>query len=254
MDLASPQNPHAAPHPPAHPEVGTANSDAASVSGAADAPHSAAQQSKAVHQQATADHGNLQEEAEMHISRDSSMNASSSPPASQAASAWQQTSVQHSNAQEHQPQGSELQMPQYPESLLPQSKQASAQDTASSNLNALEARTQPGIEATAAAAAAKASSSPLLAANERIGSLSSASTSMKKIHRHDSAEALAADGARQAGGFGIPSDCSGCFTACVETCATSGLGLDALNAALLELANAPSLASGQLASHLMQAV
>lgn len=44
----------------------------------------------------------------------------------------------------------------------------------------------------------------------------------------------------------LPSSCVGCFSACVETCATTGLGLDALNTALLDLAQAPSLASGGL--------
>jgi len=43
---------------------------------------------------------------------------------------------------------------------------------------------------------------------------------------------------------GIPSSCADAFAACVETCATTGLGLDALSAALLQLSDAPSLAAG----------
>lgn len=43
---------------------------------------------------------------------------------------------------------------------------------------------------------------------------------------------------------GIPSNCADAFAACVETCATTGLGLDALSAALLQLSDAPSLAAG----------
>ena len=46
--------------------------------------------------------------------------------------------------------------------------------------------------------------------------------------------------------YSLPSSCADSFAACVETCATSGLGLDALSAVLLELSNAPSLAAGQL--------
>ena len=45
----------------------------------------------------------------------------------------------------------------------------------------------------------------------------------------------------------LPSSCAGSFAACVETCATSGLGLDALSAALLQLSDAPSLAAGSTA-------
>ena len=51
-------------------------------------------------------------------------------------------------------------------------------------------------------------------------------------------------GSRGQDALGLPSSCAGCFSAWVETCATTGLGLDALSTALLELANAPSLASG----------
>lgn len=43
---------------------------------------------------------------------------------------------------------------------------------------------------------------------------------------------------------GIPSSCTDAFAASVETCATTGLGLDALSAALLQLSDAPSLAAG----------
>jgi len=42
----------------------------------------------------------------------------------------------------------------------------------------------------------------------------------------------------------IPSSCADAFAACVKTCATTGLGLDALSAALLQLSDAPSLAAG----------
>ena len=45
---------------------------------------------------------------------------------------------------------------------------------------------------------------------------------------------------------GIPNSCADAFAACVETCATTGLGLDALSAALLQLSDAPSLAAGSL--------
>lgn len=45
---------------------------------------------------------------------------------------------------------------------------------------------------------------------------------------------------------GIPSNCADAFAACVETCATTGLGLKALSAALLQLSDAPSLAAGSL--------
>ena len=51
---------------------------------------------------------------------------------------------------------------------------------------------------------------------------------------------------RSQAAVGLPSSCAGCFSAYVETCATTGLGLDALETALLELANTPSLASGAL--------
>ena len=257
VDLTSPQTPHATPNAPQQTEDSTANRDAASGSDAGDASLSAAQQSKAAHQQASTGHGNLQEEEDAHaISRDNSVGPASSLSASQAASLRQQGSVQHSSAQEQQPQGSESQMRQYSESLRPKREQASPQGTASSSLNTLAARTQPDIEATATAAAAAAvtaSGTPLLTANERSGSLTSASTSIDEMHCHDQEAALAADGARQAVPLGIPTDCSGCFAASVQTCATSGLGLDVLSAALLQLANAPSLASGQPASCLAQA-
>lgn len=46
--------------------------------------------------------------------------------------------------------------------------------------------------------------------------------------------------------YSLPSSCADSFAACVETCATSGLGLDALSAVLLELSNAPNLAAGWL--------
>ena len=42
----------------------------------------------------------------------------------------------------------------------------------------------------------------------------------------------------------IPGSCADAFAAFVKTCATTGLGLDALSAALLQLSDAPSLAAG----------
>ena len=48
--------------------------------------------------------------------------------------------------------------------------------------------------------------------------------------------------------YGLPARCVEAFAACVETCATSGLGLDALSAALLKLSDAPNLAAGKLPS------
>lgn len=47
-----------------------------------------------------------------------------------------------------------------------------------------------------------------------------------------------------AAAYNVPESCQQSFAACVETCAVPGQGLDALSAALLQLADAPSLAAG----------
>ena len=60
----------------------------------------------------------------------------------------------------------------------------------------------------------------------------------------DEAPADVPGGGRRPVAAEMPTTCAACFSASVETCATTGLGLDALSSALLELANAPSLASG----------
>ena len=124
----------------------------------------------------------------------------------------------------------------------PQSVPGSAGSTSNSALNAFYAAAETSIQATAAAAAASSTVSSLVEAAHD-SSDTSLSASSDAMHSDEEQAGLFV-GSRSQAALGLPSSCASRFSACVETCATTGLGLDALSTALLELANAPSLASG----------
>ena len=139
--------------------------------------------------------------------------------------------------------------PQAQQQAYTASSTAGSADTSPDTLNAeASALTLPkqrpsGLVATAAAPAASAAdragqvvspSSPDPPAACGSASGSSSSSQFGSARQHDAV-------------YGLPSSCAGSFAACVETCATSGLGLDALSAALLRLSDAPSLAAGSTA-------
>ena len=171
----------------------------------------------------------------------SSSSSSSSPDGSQPAPPLQPGSTRQSDAHAHGQRCLDL------DSQAQQSGPGSAKNTSNSALNASFVTAETGIQATAAAAAAAAAaastpSSSVEPVHDSNGTPLSASCDA--MHSSEEQAGLSV-GDRDQAPVGLPSSCATCFAACVETCATTGLGLDALSTALLELTNAPSLASGK---------
>ena len=123
----------------------------------------------------------------------------------------------------------------------PQSVPGPAKSASNSASNASCITAEAGIPATAATATAAASTviSSVEATHE--SNKTSLSASSEAMHSDEEQAGLLV-GSRGQDALGLPSSCAGCFSAWVETCAMTGLGLDALSTALLELADGHSLA------------
>ena len=126
--------------------------------------------------------------------------------------------------------------------------------TTTSWLNASNADSRPGSDAVqsrpdkpaglGSLAATPTAANVTVAATQRASQASSQSTSDLSETVLTSSSNQSASGDEVSAVHGIPSSCADAFAACVETCATTGLGLQALSAALLQLSDAPNLAAG----------
>ena len=123
----------------------------------------------------------------------------------------------------------------------PQSVPGPAKSASNSASNASCITAEAGIPATAAAATAAASTVLSLVEATHESNKTSLSASSEAMHSDEEQAGLLV-GSRGQDALGLPSSCAGCFSAWVETCAMTGLGLDALSTALLELADGHSLA------------
>ena len=238
MDLATPRTPHASSPLLQHSAVSSLTPQTPNID---------IEESNTVQHQAVPDESNEDAAKAGSTATDSSFSSSSSSTSSasstssldgsQLALPLQRASSGQSGANTHG------QIPPSMDSHEPHHGLASTPDTAASALNASSTIAQTGIQATAAAAASIVSS---CVQTTRDYSNTASLPSSDDVISHDQQAGLSVSDRGQAAALGMPSGCVGCFLACVETCATTGLGLDALNAALLELTNAPSLASGSL--------
>ena len=132
----------------------------------------------------------------------------------------------------------------------PQNTPGSAKSTTKSASDSSFVTAETDLQAIPTAAAVAAATQATSAVSSSVKAArdsndTSLSASSDAMHSEEELAGLSV-GSRGRAAAGLPSSCAGCFSACVETCATTGLGLDALNTALLELANASSLASGAL--------
>lgn len=238
VDLTTAHTPPLAAPPQPQQQLTAGSAKAATLS-PCDTTNSSRQGSNMLHQQAVPDESSVHAAEATGAAAGPLSRFPSSPPSSPGGNhpplqpGTSKQSYKHSHRQT--PLSSDSSEPRY---VLGSAQDAYARDATFSTA-------QAGSEATSSAAASAVSSSAD-GGHDSHNTPSPAPTSSDDMSSYDQQPGLSDKSRARLRAMGLPSSCVGCFAACVETCATSGLGLDALNAALLDLVEAPSLASGLL--------
>lgn len=236
VDLTTAHTPPLAAPPQPQQQLTAGSAKAATLS-PCDTTNSSRQGSNMLHQQAVPDESSVHAAEATGAAAGPLSRFPSSPPSSPGGNhpplqpGTSKQSYKHSHRQT--PLSSDSSEPRY---VLGSAQDAYARDATFSTA-------QAGSEATSSAAASAVSSSAD-GGHDSHNTPSPAPTSSDDMSSYDQQPGLSDKSRARLRAMGLPSSCVGCFAACVETCATSGLGLDALNAALLDLVEAPSLASG----------
>lgn len=237
VDLTTPHTPPLAPPPLPQQQLIAGSGAKAATPSACNTTNTSTLESNVLHQQA------VSRESTVHAAEAASAVAgppSSFPSSSPSAPGGSHPPLQPGTSRLSQAHSHRQTAPSS-DSIEPRNVLGSAQDF--SARDAISSTAQTGTEATSSAAASAVSSSADVGRDSH-NTTPTAPTSSNNIRNHDQQAGLCDDNRAQLEAMGLPSSCVGCFAACLETCATSGLGLDALNAALLDLVDAPSLASG----------